>query len=109
MALFKSAKFNFLAPPRVIIEGEPGINAGGLRREYGCLLRKVIFSPEVNFFEGQEDRKLPIYYVDGPCSRLFQLIAKVTAYLIIHLDWGVPCLSPAVYKYIVTSSRGMQH
>ena len=77
-----------------------GVDAGGLRREYGALLCQAIFSVTANIFEGPEDRKLPIYSIDGIHSRLFKLAGSMVAYLIIHLDASVPCLSPTVYKYI---------
>ena len=40
--------------------------------------------------------------MDNINARLFQLAGKMVAYLIIHLDIGIPCLSPAVYNYIAT-------
>lgn len=104
IATFKNPQFDFTAAPIVRFEGEAGIDAGGVRREYGSLLCKEIFSTNANLFEGQEDRKLPIYSVDGIHSRLFLLVGKIVAYFIIHLDIGVPCLSPAVYNYIASSS-----
>ena len=81
-----------------------GVDAGGLRREYGALLCQAIFSATANLFEGPEDRKLPIYSIDGIHSRLFKLAGNMVAYLIIHLDASVPCLSPTVYKYIESGS-----
>ena len=45
----------------VKFEGEAGIDAGGVRREYGSLLCKELFSAKVNLFEGKQDRKLPLY------------------------------------------------
>lgn len=104
IATFKNPQFDFAAAPVVRFEGESGIDAGGVRREYGTLLSKEIFSAKANLFEGDERRKLPIYSIDSVDARLFQLAGKMVAYLIIHLDIGIPCLSPAVYNYIATSS-----
>ena len=88
----------------VVFEGEAGVDAGGLRREYGALLCQAIFSATANLFEGPEDRKLPIYSIDGIHSRLFKLAGSMVAYLIIYLDASIPCLSPTVYKYIESGS-----
>ena len=63
-----------------------------------------VASAEANLFEGMEDRKLPIYSAEGIHSRLFQLVGKMVAYLIFHLDIGVPCFSPAAYHYIASGS-----
>ena len=102
IVVFKHPGFDYKATPRIVFAGEAGVDAGGLGREYGTLLRNAILSAKANLFEGQEERKLPLYSIDGIHSRLFQLAGKMVAYLIIHLDIGIPCLSPAVYNYIAT-------
>lgn len=104
VAIFKNPNFNLTAPPRVKFEGESGIDAGGLSREYGTLLQKALFSTEANLFEGTSERKLPLYSSEGLYSRLFEVMGKMVAYLIVHLDIGIPCLSQAVYQYISTGS-----
>ncbi|CAB4015979.1 G2 M phase-specific E3 ubiquitin- ligase, partial [Paramuricea clavata] len=82
--------------------GEAGVDAGGLSREYGLILRKEIFSSNANLFEGKQTRKLPIYNINGIQSNLYYLAGKMVAYLIIHLDIGIPMLSPAFYYYLVS-------
>ena len=104
VAIFKKPSFDPTAAPYVRFEGEAGVDAGGLSNEYGSLLCQEIFSSQAHLFEGEEHRKLPIYSIDAMNSRLFQLAGKMVAYLILHLDIGIPCLSPAVYNYIVTST-----
>lgn len=104
VAIFKNPNFNLTAPPRVKFKGESGIDAGGLSREYGTLLQKALFSTEANLFEGTSERKLPLYSSEGLYSRLFEVMGKMVAYLIVHLDIGIPCLSQAVYQYISTGS-----
>jgi len=99
IAIFKKPRYNVYAVPSVTFEA--GIDAGGLGREYACLLRMAIFSQEANLFEGLEDRKLPIYSIDGIQSWLFQLVGKMVSCLIVHFDVGVPCLSVAAYQYII--------
>ena len=64
-------------------------------------MREKIFSSEVNLFEGLEDRKLPIYSKEAIQARIFLLVGKMVAYLIVHLDIGVPC--PCVYEYITSN------
>ena len=103
-ATFKNPRYNVLATPSVTFEGEAGIDAGGLGREYACLLRKAMFSSEANLFEGEHCRKLPIYTIEGIQSRLFQLVGKMVSCLIVHFDIGIPCLSVAAYRYITSGS-----
>ena len=97
LVIFKNPSFDFEASPIVKFEGEAGIDAGGVRREFGSLLCKEIFSTKTNLFEGKNDRKLPIYSVDNMCSRIFQIAGKIVSYFIIHLGIGIPCLCPATY------------
>ena len=59
---------------------------GRLKKEYGSLLQLMIFSSEANLFEG------------------FQVVGKIVAYLIVHLDIGIPCLSRAIYQFILSGS-----
>lgn len=106
IAAFKNPKFNAAYRPKVRLLGEAGIDAGGLSREYGTILRKELFSTGANLFEGQDTKKLPIYNVNGIQSNLYYLAGKMVAYLIIHLDIGIPVLSPVFYNYIVTEDVG---
>ena len=87
----KHPRFDYKATPRIVFAGEAG-DAGGLGREYGTLLRDAIFLA-ANLYEGQKERKLPLYSIDGIHLQLFQLASKMVAYLIIHVDIGIPYLS----------------
>lgn len=104
IAIFKNPKFKVTSVPMVKFEGESGIDGGGVRKEYGSLLREKIFSAEAKLFEGIEDRKMAIFSVEGIQSRLFQVVGKIISYLIVHLDIGIPFLSLPIYQYIVHGS-----
>lgn len=69
---------------------------------YCCVMQYS--QPKPTFSKGPEDRKVPLYSIDAINSRLFQLAGKIVSYLIVHLDIGIPCLSPAAYNYIATES-----
>ena len=111
IATFKSPKFNETYAPRVKFQGEAGIDAGGLSRKYGTILRKELFSAQACLFEGQDTTKLPIYNINGIQSNLYYLAGKMVAYLIVHFDIGVPLLSPVFYNYIVNQdvARASEH
>ena len=51
------------------------------------------FSTSANLFEGNSERKLPLFSIEGIYSRLFQVVGKMVAYLIVHLD--IECLGMA--------------
>ena len=102
VVFFKNPKFNPRHSLRVRFAGEAGLDAGGLRREFGSLLIRTLFSSEAKLFEGGDDRKVPIYNADAVHSHLFYLAGKICAYLLSHLDLGVSCLSPVIYSYITT-------
>ena len=65
--------------------------SGSLLREYGLILHKEIFSSNANLFEGKENRKLPIYIINGILTNLYYLAKKMVAYL----------LSLAFYRYCI--------
>lgn len=87
IATFKNPRYNGLETPSVTFEGE----AGGLGREYACLLRKAMFSSEANLFEVEHCRKLPIYTIEGIQSTLFQLVGEM-----------VSCLRTSLHRERVT-------
>ncbi len=111
IATFKNPKFNDTYAPRVKFQGEAGIDAGGLSREYGTILRKELFSAQACLFEGKDTKKLPIYNINGIQSNLYYLAGKMVAYLIVHFDIGIPLLSPVFYNYIVNQdvARASEH
>lgn len=54
---------NFKKPLRVIFQGEPGIDEGGVRKEFFQLLIKDLFNPEYGMFNFNE--KKVMYYING--------------------------------------------
>ena len=99
IVIFKHPRFDFTTAPRVSFVGE--LSRCRLWRVGERIWNTVA---EANLFEGPEERKLPLYLIDGLYSRLFERSGKMVSYLIIHLDIGIPCLSPAAYNYIATAS-----
>lgn len=47
---FKNPEFDYTATPRIVFEGEAGVDAKGLRREYGALLCQAIFCQQQQIF-----------------------------------------------------------
>ena len=104
IVIFTNPSFDLEATPIIKFEGESGIDAGWVRREFGSLLCKEIFSAKTNLFEGKNNRKLPIHSIDNMCYWIFQIAGKIVSYFIVHLGIGIPCLRPATYHYIAMST-----
>ena len=104
--LFKKAVFDFQSPIKVLFENEPAIDGGGPRREYFTLLLRSLVSPAnpIRLFEGAANRLLPIHNTDALRSNLFKVCGCMVAASIVNGGPGFPCLSPAVYSYLVSDS-----
>ena len=103
IVLFKSPDFCVEHPLRIRFQGEAGVDAGGLLREYATLLRNALFSAEARLFEGQSNRRLSLDNGDAMLGNMFVLAGKMVSYLISHYDVGIPCLTQAAYMYMCTS------
>ena len=53
IVLFKSTDFCVEHPLRIRFQGEAGVDAGGLSREYATRLRNALFSAEAAFLKGK--------------------------------------------------------
>ena len=86
---------------------EPGLDAGGVTREYFYLLMRRLQTPTVslNLFEGVNGHLLPIHNYDILSGGLFVLVGKMMLHSILNNCTGLPGLSPAVVAYLVTGSR----
>ena len=74
-------------------------------REKTSGMKTLLFSKRERKWNWYTDeRKPPLHYIKGIHSRLFEVVGKMVAYLIVHLDIGIPCLSQAVKQYIATTS-----
>lgn len=96
VVFFKNPKFNPRYPLRIRFAGEAGLDAGGLRPEFGSLLVSKLFSSEAMLFESSDDRKVPVYnadavhsnlyiYVDTTCKAAFLLDSSVSEVHIIFI------------------------
>lgn len=80
----------------VSFEGEDGVDAGALSAEFFQLALDQI---KKRLFQGKPERVLPIK--DSTKSMLFQIAGMITAHSLVQGGPGFPCLSPAVYHYML--------
>ncbi|KAJ7326039.1 hypothetical protein OS493_028762 [Desmophyllum pertusum] len=104
IVVFKHPQFDFTAAPQNSICWGSGCRCRRVReRIWHTIAQCNILSRSQNFSKGQKKGNCPYIQSYGINSRLFQLAGKMVAYLICHLDIGIPCLSPAAYNYIATA------
>ena len=93
---------NFKKPLKVVFEGEPGIDEGGVRKEFFQLVIKELFDPNFGMFQYNEKKR--IYWFNGMSIEPninFEMIGIVTGLAIynnIILDMHFPL---ALYKLLV--------
>ena len=63
LAVISKPGINFQKPLRVMFKGEPGIDEGGVRKEFFQLLIKELFNPNYAMFTFNE--KNVMYYLNG--------------------------------------------
>ena len=53
-------------------------------------------------FIGDDNRKTPIFNASILMSGIMETVWKITAHALVSAGVGMKCLSPAVYKFLVT-------
>lgn len=93
---------NYKKPLKVVFEGEPGIDEGGVRKEFFQLIIKELFDPNFGMFIYNEKKR--IYWFNGNSIEPninFEMIGIVTGLAIynnIILDMHFPL---ALYKLLL--------
>ena len=80
----------------VTFQGEDGVDAGALSAEFFQLALDQI---KKRLFQGKPERVLPIK--DSTKAMLFQIAGMITVHSLVQGGPGFPCLSPAVYHYML--------
>jgi hypothetical protein len=104
---YKNPAFDLTKPLNVCFADEPGLDAGGVTREYFYLLMRRLQRPAVslNLFEGLNGHLLPIHNYDILSGGIFVIVGKMMLHSILNNCTGLPGLSPAVAAYLLTGSR----
>ena len=110
-AIYKDPGFNPKRPLRIIFgsEGErsPGVDAGGLLRQFYSSFFGEVSNPycsNTRLFEGEAPYFLPISTAETCLSEIFVVIGKMISHYICQGGEGFPALAPSVYKYLQTGS-----
>jgi len=93
---YKSSDFNPSKRLRVVYQGQPACDTGGVVRQFFTQLLKAIFNA---FFQGCEYRS-PIHNCDTAASGIMRIVGTIIVHSILHGGPGLPVFSPAVYYYL---------
>ena len=99
--------FDTRRPLNVSFQNEPGVDAGGVTREYFSLLMQRLEKQTgiLNLFEGKSGHLVPKHSYDYLSGGLFIMVGKMFLHSILNKCNGMAGLSPAVVAYIISSSR----
>ena len=106
---YKNPPIDIAKPLSVSFMAEPGLDGGGLTREYFHMLMQRLHEQCGTFdlLEGRNGNLLPIhnYGILSRSAGLFLLLGKMILHAIINKCAGLPGLSPASIAYLVSGSR----
>ena len=103
MAYYKSIQFDASCPLRIIFQGQPAIDSGGvLRQFYSNLFEGLVQGKLLLLFEGKEAHKVPSYQPQAVMSGMFEMVDKMTAHSLVQGGPGFPCLALPCFYYLVT-------
>eukprot|EP00794_Sanderia_malayensis_P008374 gene8374-9273_t len=100
MAYYKRVDFDARTPFRIVFNGQPAADSGGVWRHiFGAVLKKLLG----NYFKG-DYKKVPVDNSDVLISGIMKLIGKVVVHSVVQGGPGIPIFSEAVYWYLVTGN-----
>ena len=107
--LMKQKRLDLMSVPDVRFEGEEGIDAEGLTREFLTGLMTSIRQGEgsLTLFEGQYPNVVPCHNTDYLSSRIFFYVGQLMAYSIVHSGIAMTGLSPAAASFIINANIDM--
>ena len=87
-------------------KNEPGMDAGGVRRQFfSDLLNEFAYSDKLGLFEGPPIRLRPTYNPQAVITGLMRLLGRIIAHSIVLEGIGFCFLSPAFYWYLVSGQK----
>ena len=102
LAFYKQAKFNKQAYVRVSIRGQPGIDTGGVRRQFFSVVFTKLAQPSASFsfFDGLPNRLRPAFKASTIASGMLTTIGTMVAHSILMDGQGFPFLADYCFYYI---------
>ena len=102
VAEYKTPGLDLCRPIRIILDGAPAIDQGGMRREiFTDVFLSFAENQHVRLFDGVLTCLRPLYSAEAQSSGLFKVLGQMVAHSISMDGVGFPYLSPTCYWYIV--------
>jgi len=101
LAFYKHNKFDKHASVRITIHGQPGIDTGGIRRQFFSVVFTQLIKPSAtSLFEGAPCRLRPAYKATSLSSGLLSTLGTMVAHSILLDGQGFPFLAEYCYHYL---------
>lgn len=102
LAFYKQAKFNKQAYVCISIRGQPGIDTGGIRRQFFSVVFSMLAQPStsLSFFEGLPNRLRPAFKASTLSSGMLNTIGTMIAHSILLDGQGFPFIAYYCYYYM---------
>ena len=98
MCYYKDPNFDARKRIRVMYQGQPAVDTGGVTRQFFTNLLNIISDM---FFEGNT-YKSPIYNADVVASGMMKYIGTIIVHSVLQGGPGFTVFSPSVYQYLST-------
>ena len=100
LVFYKSTRFVKSAEVRLSIKGDPGIDAGGIRRDFFSRVFEKFASGYLGIFEGRASRIRPSYAMTILASGTLKSVGTMIAHAMVIDEIPFPFLSPPLYYYM---------
>ena len=98
LAYYKSQNFDPKNPVRILFNGQPAADTGGVTRQF---FTQLLQSISEECFHGSST-KTPVYKADMVASDVMKLIGNMIVHSVLQGGPAFPVFSESVYTYLVT-------
>lgn len=99
-SFYKSQRFLKSSGVRINVQDNPGIDAGGIRRDFYSRVYEKLATGYLGIFEGKRSRLRPAFTLSVLASDTLKHLGTMIAHSILMDNIGFPYLSPAAYYYM---------
>lgn len=102
VGFYKSGSIDFDNPLRVILDGSPAIDIGGVRRHlFSEVFSAFAENKHMKLFQGPPNYIRPLYSIENHSTGVMKVLGQMIAHSVAMDGVGFPYLSPACFWYLV--------
>ena len=98
----KASQIQMPRPLQIRFDGEDGVDAGGLKKEFFQEFFKLVFAPERGLFEGRPRMLWTVHNITAFRTRLFKIVGTTLAHCFAHCEIGMPFLAEPLVTYLLS-------